>query len=689
MKFAHRSRFLYFCWLACWAFCGCQTLAATSTPLNSLPYTPGLDPNAMDRSANPCVDFYQFACGGWIKNNPIPDDQSRWSVSAKQLQENQRFLWGMLEKLSTSASNDPNQKKLGDYFAACMNETAIEKLNDQPLKRFFDRIDNARSKDDLASVVGELQMKIPRSDPFFWLEPSSDLADSSNIVVFVHAGGLGLPDREYYLKSDDKAKDFRNRYLSHIQKMFALVGIDSDRAKRNASIILDIETALAKNTLTNVEKRDPYKLFHKVNAKKLKAMAPQFSWDGYFHTVIPSKEDSVVFNASEPRFLKGFSQVIASSSLDDLKNYLRWHVLHAMAPYLSSTFVQEDFDFYQMRLRGTKGSLPRWKRCVNLIDDQMGETLGQEFVRRTFTPDTKARVQRMAKRIEDAMSKDIHELSWMGAATKKRALEKLTAIVNKIGYPDNWRNYDALIVKRDDFAGNVERGQEFEFHRQVSKIGKPLDRSEWFTSVASVNAEYNDDMNDITVAAGLLQPPLYDSKMDDAPSYGDMGGTIGHELTHAFDDHGRQFDARGNLKNWWTKDDGKSFEKRADCIVDQFKQYIWIDDLKVNSRLTEGEDIADLGGLILAWNAWKTEIGDSHQPGGDGLTPAQRFFVGYAQWACENTRPEALRLRAQVAEHSPGKYRVNGVVVNMQDFASAFACTAGQPMVKENRCRVW
>jgi endothelin-converting enzyme/putative endopeptidase len=469
--------------------------------------------------------------------------------------------------------------------------------------------------------------------------------------------------------------------------MLQLIGDAPDLAKKEAQTIMQIETALAKASLTRVEQRDPHNLFHKMDLKQLKALTPSFDWDAYLKT---SGVGSVnTFNVTEPRFYQEVEKELQAASLADLKTYLRWHLVSANSPYLSSRFVQEHFDFYSHTLRGVEQLPPRWKRCVRLTDAQLGEALGQEFVRRTFSEETKEHVLRMTQQIEQAMQEDIEQLTWMGPETKKQALEKLHAVVNKIGYPDKWRDYSTVEVRKGDFLGNVERATVFESKRQLAKIGKPLDRGEWGMTPPTVNAYYNPQMNDINFPAGVLQPPLYDPKMDDAPNYGNTGGTIGHELTHGFDDQGRQFDAKGNLRDWWTKEDSEQFEKRAQCIVDQYAQYTIVDDIKINSKLTEGEDVADLGGLILAWMAWKMQTKGQQLENRDGFTPEQRFFIGYAQWACENQRPENLRANAITNEHSPGKYRVNGLVVNMPEFQQAFSCKAGQPMVKENRCRVW
>jgi putative endopeptidase len=656
------------------------------TPLTSLPYTPGLDVRAMDKAADPCVDFYRFACGGWMKNNPIPPDESRWSVYGKLHQDNQRFLWGILDGLAKStAGRSVTQQKIGDYFAACMDEAAVEKLGVQPLKRTLDRLNRMKSKHDLPATLARLHLVTGDSGLFFGFDSNQDFGDSTSVIAFAGSGGLGLPDRDFYTEDADKSKELRTRYVAHVERMFELLGDRPDAAKRKAGKVMEIETALARASLTRTQRRDPYNLLHKMDARGLKALTPGFDWGAYLKTSGLSRLNE--FNVTEPEFYKELDRQWQALSLDDIKTYLRWHVVHASAPFLSSVFVNEDFDFFGKMLYGVPELRPRWKRCVTLVDAQLGEALGQEFVNRAFSPELKRKTLHMTEQIEQSMRDDLMRLEWMSAATRQKALEKLRAVVNKIGYPDKWRDYGSVDVKRNDFAGNVERASLFESRRKLAKIGKPPDRGEWSMTPPTVNAYYNAQMNDINFAAGVLQPPLYDPKMDDAPNYGNTGGTIGHELTHGFDDEGRHFDAQGNLTDWWTEKDAKEFTDRAQCIVDQYAQYTIVDEIKINSKLTEGEDIADLGGLVLAWMAWKAETVNA--PTRDGFTPEQRFFVGYAQWACENNRPEDLRARALTDAHSPGKYRVNGLVVNMPEFEKAFSCKAGQPMVRENRCRVW
>jgi putative endopeptidase len=662
--------------------------AADEVPSQALPYSSSLDLQSMDQSADPCVDFYQYACGGWIKNNPIPDDQASWSVYGKLYQDNQRFLWGILDALANkAASGNPVQHKLGDYFAACMDETTIEQRAAAPLREQLTRIAAIRNKSELPAVLAGLQPATASSGFFFAFGSGQDLADASQVIAQADRGGLGLPDRDYYLKQDDKSKQLRAAYVAHVKAMFVLLGDSAERAQSQADTVMQIETALAKASLSRVDRRDPYKLNHRMDLKGLQALTPGFDWRAYLGR--RGLAETIPFNVAEPEFFKAMAAEIGKRSVGDLQTYLRWHLAHAQAEYLSKTFVDADFDFYRKTLRGVPQQQPRWKRCVALVDDQLGEALGREFVERAFSPELKESTLHITQRVEQAMRDDLEKLDWMSDATRARAIEKLDGIVNKIGYPDQWRDYGTLAVARDDFAGNVERGNRFEQRRQLDKIGKPVSRGERAMSPPTVNAYYDPQMNDINFPAGVLQPPLYDAKMDAAPNYGNTGGTIGHELTHAFDDEGRQFDAHGDLKDWWTAADGKAFDERAQCIVDQYAKYTIVDDIKINSKLTEGEDIADLGGLVLAWMAWRAETVDQPLQSVDGLKPEQRFFVGYAQWACENVRPEQLRASALTNPHSPGRYRVNGLMVNMPEFQSAFSCKVGQPMVAEKRCRVW
>jgi putative endopeptidase len=491
------------------------------------------------------------------------------------------------------------------------------------------------------------------------------------------------------LKGDEKSKKLRAQYADHVAKMLMLVGDAPKQAKSGAKTVLRLETALAKASLTRVERRDPYKVYHHTDPQELGKLVPGFDWDGYFNAI--GGRPGAWLNVSEPAFFKELGARLSAEKLDDLKTYLRWTLVSSKADYLSKPFVDEHFAFYRATLRGVKEQQPRWKKCVGWVDRYLGEALGKEFVDRIFPPENKAKAVGMTDLIVAAMGTRIKSLDWMSDATKKQALDKLGKVREKVGYPNVWRDYSALNVTRGDFYDNASRAIVFENNRQMAKIGKPVDRNEWGMTPPTVNAYYNPSMNDINFPAGGLMPPLYDLKIDDAPNYGNTGSTVGHELTHGFDDEGRQYDGDGNLRDWWTKADGVEFEKRADCVRDQYAQYVVVDDVKINSKLTAGEDIADLGGTILAWAAWKEATKDLKLEPVEGLTPDQRFFVGLAQWACENERPENLRVMAATNPHSPGKYRINGVVVNMPEFAEAFQCKDGAALKKapDKICKVW
>jgi putative endopeptidase len=659
----------------------------TDRPLTSLPYTPSLEPAFLNRSVDPCVDFYRYACGNWNRINPIPPDQPRWNVYAKLGTDNLKFLWGILEEAAKAApGRTPSQQKIGDYFAACMDETAIEKAGRGPLEKSLEEIGALKLVADLAPLLARLHLESGDS-ALFGFGSNQDFADSSQVIAFASAGGLGLPDRDYYTKTDAKSAETRSRYVEHVARMFELLGDPAATAKAEAQTVMAIETALAERSLTMVDKRDPYKQFHKVTRAQLLGQTPSFDWGPYWKGIGLAAPAEI--NVTEPEFFQEVERQLRTRTIADWKTYLRWHLVHGKAPYLSSRFVEANFEFYSKYLRGVAEMQPRWKRCVRYVDRDLGEALGQVFVEKTFTGDTKSRALSMTKEIQKAMEADLRQLAWMGDATKQQALLKLHGMVNKIGYPDKWRDYTPVRVERGDFLGDVNRATEFESMRQLTKIGKPVDHTEWQMTPPTVNAYYDSQMNDINFPAGVLQPPLFDPKLDDAPNYGNTGATIGHELTHGFDDEGRQFDSKGNLRDWWTKKDADEFTKRATCVSDQYARYTVVDDIKINSKLTLGEDAADLGGTTLAYLAWKDATkGQDLKPIG-GFTPDQRFFIGVAQWACGDERPENKRLNAITNPHSPDEYRINGVVSNMPEFAKAFSCKVGQPMVRRPVCRVW
>jgi endothelin-converting enzyme/putative endopeptidase len=662
--------------------------ALAAQPISQLPYSPSLDTTSMDLAAKPCEDFARYACGNWSKTNPIPQDQASWDVYSKLAYDNERFLWGLLEEAAKPApGRTAAQQKVGDFYHACMDEGAVEKAGLQPIRRNLDAIRSIQSLADLSRVVIAGHMDGSGEGTLFELASDQDFENSQNVITFAGRGELGLPDRDYYTKTDAKSVEIRAKYVEHMKLVFGLLGDSAAAAATHAAAVLAIETVLAKSMLTRVEMRDPHKLFHKLSRKEFAALAPALDWDGFFSAA--GLGGVALVNVTEPAFYQALEQQLHARPIGDWQSFLRWNLIRGASPYLSSPFVNANFEFYSKYLRGVPEQRPRWRRCERWTDRNLGEALGQVFVAKTFTAETKARTLAMTREIELAMEKDLATLAWMGPETRQQALTKLHAIVNKIGYPDKWRDYSALEISPDDFAGDIRRASQFEYRRQLTKIGKPLDRGEWMMTPPTVNAGYNPQMNDIMFPAGVLQPPLFDPKLDDAPNYGNTGATIGHELTHGFDDEGRQFDAQGNLKDWWTEKDAAEFERRAKCVSDQYSGYIAVDDIHINGKLTLGEDVADLGGTMLAYYAWKHASAGQQLETVGGLTPDQRFFIGMAQWACGDARPEMKREWALTDPHSPLEYRINGVVSNMPQFAQAFSCKVGQPMVRQAACRVW
>ena len=675
---------------ALFALTAAVPVLAEETPFSELPYTPSLDVSAMDPTADPCEDLYQYSCGGWMKNNPLPGDHANWSVYGKLTEDNQRYLWGLLAAAAKpGAQRSATQQKIGDYFDACMDVDAVEAAGAAPLAADLDRIAAIESVNDLGGYLGSIHARAATGSMFFGTGVEQDARDSSIQIMALYAGGLGLPDRDYYLKDDPKSKELRAQYVRHIENMLILLGDTPQAAREGAAAVMRMETALAEASLNVVERRDPYKVYHRTTPADLRALVPSIDWDDYFAAL--GGKPGAWLNVSEPKAFEQVEALLRTESLADIKTYLRWTLVSNRADYLSQPFVDEHFAFYRATLLGVKEQQPRWKKCVSWVDRDLGEALGREFVDRAFPPENKADAIAMTNLVVEAMKTRIQDLDWMSDETKKQALEKLGKVRNKVGFPDVWRDYTALEIRRGDLYGNVSRSIVFETQRQLARIGKPVDRSEWFMTPPTVNAYYNPSMNDINFPAGVLMPPLYDVRIDDAPNYGNTGSTIGHELTHGFDDSGRQYDGDGNLRDWWTAKDAEEFEKRADCVRDQYAGYVVVDDIRINSRLTAGEDIADLGGSILAWAAWKEATKDMELEPIQGLTPDQRFFVGLAQWACENQRPENLRVSAATNPHSPGRYRINGVVVNMPEFAKAFQCKDGAALkkAKGKTCRIW
>jgi len=660
---------------------------------------PGFSLDTIDRSVDPCVDFYQYACGTWIKNSEIPPDQSRWGSFVELFERNLDVSRGVLEKAATGgAGRNAVDQEIGDFYGACMDEKAVNSKGIAELKPELDRLDAVKDKQGLIDELARVHMIGASS--LFSFYAQSDLHNADQVIAYIDQGGLTMPDRDYYLKDDDKTKAIRDAFVKYMTDVYVLaatpdgapapapgVGVMSSK---EAETVLRIETVLAKAQMDRTERRDPKKRDHKMSRADAIALASNFHLDRFFQDV--NAPAFTELNVGNPDFFKDVNAVLESESLDSLKTYVRWHLLHAAAPGLSQAFVDANFK-YQQALTGQKEIQARWKRCVNLTDRELGEALGQRWVETEFPPESKARMLKMVDALEKSLDGDIQDLSWMSADTKKQAKVKLDAIRNKIGYPSVWRDYSSLVVKPDDFLGNVERANEFEAKRQINKIDKPLDRKEFGMTPPTVNAYYSPNYNEIVFPAGILQPPFFDPKMDDAVNFGGIGLVIGHELTHGFDDQGRKFDPQGNLHDWWTEEDGKEFEKRASCVADEYSGFVAVDDVKLNGRLTLGENTADNGGARIALAALERMIAEdkSGKEGQkiDGYTPEQRFFLGFGRVWCEKSRPEILRMRVRTDPHSPGKYRVNGVVQNMPEFQKAWGCKAGQPMVAENACHVW
>jgi putative endopeptidase len=663
------------------------TCAVMSMTAQESKTTSNLVVTSMDKSADPCVDFYQFACGGWIKNNPIPADQSIWSRFGELAERNREELRGILESAAKAPNRDANEQKIGDYYSTCMDEPAIEKKGATVLKPEFDHINALRDKSALPALMAYLHGQ--GINGLFDFGSGADFKNAKQVIGQADQGGLSLPDRDYYLKDDPKSVELRKQYLQHVANMFKLLGDAPDKAAAEATAVLNVETALAKGSGDRVERREPERVYHKMPVTEWQSLTPSFSFTRYLTSVGAPALDSL--NVAEPNFFKALDAELKSASVDDLKTYLRWHLVHSQAESLPKAFQDENFNFYGKTLRGTKELQPRWKRCVAAVDSDLGEALGRVFVEKYYPPEAKARTLKMVNQLEAALHQDISELPWMSEVTKKQALVKLAAIQNKIGYPAKWRDYTALKVERGDALGNSLRANAFEVHRQLAKIGKPLDKQEWQMTPPTVNAYYDPTENNINFPAGILQPPFYDFKADDALNFGGMGAVIGHELTHGFDDQGALFDAEGNLHDWWTPEDQKAFKERTQCIVNEYDQFVAVDDVHVRGKLTLGENTADNGGLRIAHMALMKSLADAaKQPDKiDGFTPDQRLFIGWGQIWCENETDQTARLLALNNEHSPGKYRANGVVQNMPEFQKAWGCKAGQPMVRANACHVW
>jgi putative endopeptidase len=672
-------------------------LAMAQTPGNSkaeaaktVDRLPGLDKRLIDTTADPCTDFFQYACGNFSKLYSIPNDRSAYGTGTMIADYTEHVLHTMLEKAAAGgAGRTPNEQKIGDSYAACMDVDTINQKGLTPLQMELDRITALKSKDELPDLLARFQLI--GVNAFLGFGEQQDFKDARKQIAVLDQGGLGLPERDYYFRAGAAAEKTRAQYVQHIANMFKLAGELEKKAVSDAEGIMQLETALAKVSMDITSRRDPNKIYHLMPVSELATLAPGVAWDRFLAASGAPRISEL--NVANPDFVKGLNSLLASSDLETIKTYLRWQLILSTPGYvLPKALDDERFDFYGHKLRGQPEQRARWKRCVQATDGALGEALGQVYVAQEFSPANKQATLQMVQDIEAAMDQDIDTLDWMSAATKVKAKEKLRAVADKIGYPDHWRDYSSLVITRDDAFGNSLRATAFENRRQLAKIGKPVDRGEWGMSPPTVNAYYDPSMNDINFPAGILQPPLYDSHASDASNYGHIGGVVGHELTHGFDDEGRQFDAYGNLADWWTAEDGKRFDEKADCEVKEYGNFVAVDDVKVNGKLTLGENTADNGGLRLAYIAFladaKRKNIDLTQKQ-DGYTPLQQFFLGHGQSWCGSTRPEQLRLQVQTDPHSPRQFRVDGVVQNMPEFGQAFGCKAGQPMMPVNACRVW
>ncbi|HEY5895306.1 MAG TPA: M13 family metallopeptidase [Chthoniobacterales bacterium] len=665
------------------------SLLLVTTPLLAQDL-PSFDPKTIDANVNPCVDFFDYANGSWIKNNPIPGEYSIWGSFIQLAESNNQHVKSILEEAASdkSAPEGSIRRKIGDFYAAGMDVDAVNRAGITPLQPEFDRIAALKTSADFPALLAHFHLNgIATGFNFF---ADQDAKDSTRIIAQLFQGGLGLPDRDYYTRTDAASQKQRDQYLEHVAKMFGLLGDKPIDAAANAKIVLKIETSLAEASMTNVQLRDPNASYHKLTLTEVQALTPNFDWKTYLAGF--GLNDPGDVNVGQPEFLKRVNELLKTTPIENWKTYFRWHLITGTAEELSDPFVNENFRFYGQVLTGAKELKPRWKRVLAATNGALGEAVGQLYVEKYFPPEAKSRVLDLVAALRRALRERIAAATWMGDATKKAAFAKLDQFTVKMGYPDKWRDYSSLLIDRNSYVTNVLRGNEFEVRRTLAKIGKPVDRTEWLMTPQTVNAYYNPSMNEIVFPAGILQPPFFGPKADDAINFGGIGAVIGHEMTHGFDDQGRQYDASGNLKEWWTPDDLKNFNARAQKIIDQYGNYVAIGDLKLNGELTQGENIADNGGVRIAWTALQEQWAKTGKPGPiDGFTPEQRFFLGWAQVWRSNIRDEALRTRVLTDPHSPAKFRVNGVVSNMPEFFKAFGCDGKSPLERpaSERAEIW
>jgi endothelin-converting enzyme/putative endopeptidase len=672
-------------------------------PAKDAPKLEHFDPNLVDPALNACDDFYKYSCNKWLAANPIPHDEVYWSTGSDLELWNETVLRETMEVASaTNAKRGPVQQKIGDYWAACMDESGIEAAGSKPLQPELDRIAALKSKKELTLEIAHLHHLFPgaweqrdnqTNSPFFGFTGQQDYDDASKVVAQLDQGGLSLPNRDYYLNTDEKSVETLKKFRAHVQKMLALTGEAEAQANADAGTVIELETAMAKAQMDNVTRRDPKNINNKMSLAQIRELAPSIDWDAYLKAVkAPASGHYIV---TSPDFFRAEEKLLVAYPIEQWKAYLRWQLVSRAAPYLTKAMVDEHFDFFYRTLAGQEQNEPRWRRCVHNADRDLGEALGQAYVDRAFPPESKARTLEMVHAIERAMHDDIETVTWMTPETKEQAFAKLKGIEDKIGYPSHWRDYSSVKITRESYLGNVQQASAFEFERWVGKIGKPVDRGEWTMTPATINAYYDPQLNTINFPAGILQPPFFEKGMDDSVNYGAIGMVIGHELTHGFDDQGRKFDAHGNLRDWWTAEDAKQYDERGKCISDEYTQEVPEagPGVKQNGLLTQGEDTADNGGLHLSLIALEAELkkqGKSlDEKGPDGWTYRQRFFLSYSYSWCANIRPEVARLMVTTDPHSLAIFRIDNVVSNMPEFAQAFGCKAGQKMVRVNACRVW
>ncbi len=646
------------------------------------------DLTAIDKTADPCTDFYQYACGNWKKNNPIPPDQVKWGQFA-QLRE--RNDWLLYKELEAAAAPDPKrtplEQKYGDFYAACMNTELVNQKGVAPLQSTLDTINAFSDKKQLAAVLATLEIRDGVSGAFAF-GVAQDQKDSQKQIAQAGQAGLGLPDRDYYLLDNPRMQKIRQDYIAHMSKMFQLSGDTPEKAANEAQTVMAIETALAQGSMSRTDRRDPAKRYHIMTLADFEKLTPDFNWQSYLHGIDMGAFETL--NVSYPLFFTTMNAQITAQSLEAWKSYLRWRAIHDAARWLPDPFVEENFKFYDTELLGQQEMAPRWKRCTQATDEGLGEAVGQDWVKKYFSPEKKENMLAMVSALESALRQDIEQLPWMSDGTKKKALEKLALIRNKIGYPEHWRDYSTLEVKRDDLLGNIARAGIFEDRRNLNKLGKPVDETEWGMTPPTVNAYYSPPFNDINFPAGILQPPFYDYSKDAAVNFGGIGVVIGHEMTHGFDDQGSKYDGKGNVIEWQTEADRKAFSERTDCEVKEYGSFEAVPGLKLNGQLTLGENTADNGGLRIAYMAlMDTMAKEAPPPEIDGYTPAQRFFLAFGQVWCSNVREQAARNYVLTDPHSPGNWRVNGAVQNFDQFGKAFGCKKGTPMYPETSCRVW